>query len=133
MKPPALMDDDDQVLEPTHAENALSTHAEASKMLEAALQQMDGIIAGTQQELRKLSGSQDSHTAPKSIQEALDQLQDVVEMVGADKKQVFKWVMNVFGLLLDERIIVVLLKHSALLLFISLPIIELQGVSNLES
>jgi hypothetical protein len=46
MKPPALMDDDDQVLEPTHAENALSTHAEASKMLEAALQQMDGIIAG---------------------------------------------------------------------------------------
>ena len=53
---------------------------------------------GTQQELRKLSGSQDSHTAHKSIQEALDQLQDVVEMVGADKKQVFKWVMNVFGL-----------------------------------
>jgi hypothetical protein len=46
MKPPAPMDDDDQVLEPTHAENALSTHAEASKMLEAALQQMDGIIAG---------------------------------------------------------------------------------------
>lgn len=70
-------------------------------------------------------------------------------MVGADKKQVFKWVMNVFGLvsfffptsnlttspkqLLDERIIVVLLKHSALLMFISLPIIELQGLSNLES
>lgn len=70
-------------------------------------------------------------------------------MVGADKKQVFKWVMNVFGLvsffsptsnlttslkqLLDERIIVVLLKHSVLLMFISLPIIELQGVSNLES
>ncbi|KAK4008013.1 hypothetical protein OUZ56_013172 [Daphnia magna] len=99
MKPPAPMDDDDnQVLEPTHAENALSTHAEASKMLEAALQQMDGIIAGTQQELRKLSGSQDSHTAPKSIQEALDQLQDVVEMVGADKKQVFKWIMNAFGM-----------------------------------
>lgn len=41
------MDDDgDQVLESTHAEIALSNHAEASKMLEAALQQMDGIIAG---------------------------------------------------------------------------------------
>jgi hypothetical protein len=32
--------------EPTHTENALSTHAEASKMLETALQQMVGIIAG---------------------------------------------------------------------------------------
>ncbi len=48
MKPPAPMDDDgDQVLESTHAESALNTHAEASKMLEAALLQMDGIIAGT--------------------------------------------------------------------------------------
>ena len=43
------MDDDgDQVLESTHAESALNTHAEASKMLEAALMQMDGIIAGKQ-------------------------------------------------------------------------------------
>lgn len=45
MKPPAAMDyDADQDLEPTHAANALSAHAEASKMLEAALQQIDGII-----------------------------------------------------------------------------------------
>ena len=44
------MDDDtDQVLEPVHATNALTAHAEASKMLETALQQMDGIIAGTNQ------------------------------------------------------------------------------------
>ena len=41
-----MEDDGDQVLESKHAENALSAHAEASKMLEAALQQMDGIIAG---------------------------------------------------------------------------------------
>jgi len=48
MKSLASMDEDDvdQVLEPTHATTALSTHAEASKMLETALQQMDGIIAG---------------------------------------------------------------------------------------
>lgn len=117
MKPPAPMDDDgDQVLESTHAETALSTHAEASKMLEAALQQMDGIIAGsamctkmfypmvnynglnpgTQQELRKLSVSE-SHTTPKSIQDALDQLQDTVEILGVDKRQVCKWVSNAFG------------------------------------
>lgn len=36
--------DADQALEPAHATNALSAHAEASKMLEAALQQIDGII-----------------------------------------------------------------------------------------
>ena len=52
---------------------------------------------GTQQELRKLSVSE-SQMAPKSIQEALDQLHDTVEMIGADKKQVCKWVMNIFGL-----------------------------------
>ena len=48
MKSLASMDDDDieRVLEPIHATTALSTHAEASKMLETALQQMDGIIAG---------------------------------------------------------------------------------------
>lgn len=39
-------DESDQVLETTQAADALSAHAEASKMLEAALQQMDGIIAG---------------------------------------------------------------------------------------
>ena len=43
MKPPVTMDLD-TALEPAHAANALSTHAEASKMLEAALQQIDGII-----------------------------------------------------------------------------------------
>lgn len=47
MKPPPSMDNDiDEVLEPTRADAALNAHAEASKMLEAALQQMDGIIAG---------------------------------------------------------------------------------------
>ena len=47
MKPPGPMEDDsDLVLEPNRAEEALIAHAEASKMLEAALQQMDGIIAG---------------------------------------------------------------------------------------
>ena len=48
MKSLVPMDDDDvdRVLEPIHATTAFSTHAEASKMLETALQQMDGIIAG---------------------------------------------------------------------------------------
>lgn len=53
--------------------------------------------AGTQQELRKLSVSE-SHNTPKSIQEILDQLQDTVELLGADKRQVCKWVANAFGL-----------------------------------
>ena len=39
-------DESDLVLEETKANDALNAHAEASKMLEAALQQMDGIIAG---------------------------------------------------------------------------------------
>ena len=39
-------DESDQVLEANQAADALNAHAEASKMLEAALQQMDGIIAG---------------------------------------------------------------------------------------
>ena len=49
MKPPVSMtgdDESDQVLEANQAADALNAHAEASKMLEAALQQMDGIIAG---------------------------------------------------------------------------------------
>ncbi len=42
------MDDevDRTLLEPERGRAALSAHAEASMMLEAALEQMDGIIAG---------------------------------------------------------------------------------------
>jgi len=95
MKSLASMDEDDvdQVLEPTHATTALSTHAEASKMLETALQQMDGIIAGTQQiDLRKVSLV--SNPRPVSLQEALNQLQSTIKLVGADKRYVYNWVLN---------------------------------------
>lgn len=95
MKSLAPMDDDDvdRVLEPIHATTALSTHAEASKMLETALQQMDGIIAGTQQlDLRKASIG--SNPRPTSLQEALNQLQSTIKLVGADKRYVYNWVLN---------------------------------------
>lgn len=63
-------------------------------------------------------------------------------MIGADKEQVCKWVMNVFGLvrhsfiyilktfslwLLDERKTALLLKTFSLLIFIRLTIKELLG------
>jgi len=95
MKSLAPMDDDtDQVLEPVHATNALTAHAEASKMLETALQQMDGIIAGTQQELRKASRDPNSSSRPASLKDALDQLQSIIKLSGADKRYVYGWVLD---------------------------------------
>ena len=117
------MDDEvDQVLEPSRADQALIAHAEASKMLEAALQQMDGIIAGkktilpkqksdillttvmhllqntgTQQELRKLSASQPP-VGHASVKEALDQLQLAVQLTGADKRHVYAWILELLEL-----------------------------------
>lgn len=97
-------DESDLVLEETKANDALNAHAEASKMLEAALQQMDGIIAGTQQELKKLSISECSSSAPASVKDALDQLQSTIELVGADKREVYSWVLALIGMPeVDER------------------------------
>ena len=111
---------DQVLLEPAQATEALSAHAEASKMLEAALQQMDGIIAGqlkevlqfslvskieclfdlagTQQELRKLDAG-----SPMSLKEAVDQLQAAIDYVGADRNEATSIVLELLGMVSLNR------------------------------
>ena len=51
------------------------------------------LLLGTQQlDLRKVSLG--SNTRAVSLQEALNQLQSTIKLVGADKRYVYNWVLN---------------------------------------
>lgn len=51
------------------------------------------LYPGTQQlDLRKASIG--SNPRPTSLQEALNQLQSTIKLVGADKRYVYNWVLN---------------------------------------
>ena len=57
------------------------------------------IHVGTQQELKKLSISEcSSSNVPSSLKDALDQLQSTIDLVGADKRQVYTWVLALVGM-----------------------------------
>jgi len=48
--------------------------------------------------LKKLSISECSSSAPASVKDALDQLQSTIDLVGADKREVYSWVLALIGM-----------------------------------
>ena len=67
-------------------------------------------FSGTQQELRKASRDPNSSSRPASLKDALDQLQSIIKLSGADKRYVYGWVLDLIEMVSCSLLLIEVVK-----------------------